>query len=80
MASDVTRRNFVKRSAAIGAGIALGGPMTAYAARSAAGGGARPASIGYGALRPTPEIDSGLELLALPGALSTASSTAPATR
>ncbi|MDQ3721837.1 MAG: DUF839 domain-containing protein [Actinomycetota bacterium] len=64
MASDVTRRNFVKGSAAVGAGIALGGPMSAYAAHS--GGGKRQTAIGYGALRPTPEIDSGIEYLALP--------------
>ncbi|HYH89045.1 MAG TPA: alkaline phosphatase PhoX [Solirubrobacteraceae bacterium] len=65
MASDVTRRNFVKASAVMGAGIALGGPMTAYAQRAAAGRG-RPSATGYGALRPTPEIDSGIEFLALP--------------
>ena len=65
MAGDVTRRNFVKGSAAVGAGIALGGPLSAYAARSVAGG-ARRAATGYGALRPTPEIDSAIEYLELP--------------
>ena len=65
MPSDVTRRKFVKGSAAMAAGIALGGPMSAYAARSAAGG-ARRAAVGYGALRPTPEIDSTIEYLQLP--------------
>jgi len=65
MASDVTRRNFVKGSAAVGAGIALGGPMTAFAARSA-DGGRRSRAVGYGPLRPTPEIDSEIALLALP--------------
>ncbi len=65
MASDVTRRNFVKGSAVVGAGIALGGPMTAYAQRTAGGGG-RPRAAGYGALAPTPEIDSAIAYLALP--------------
>ena len=64
MASQVTRRDFVRRSAAAGAGIALGGPMSAYAQRSATGG--RRAAIGYGALRPTAELDSAIEFLALP--------------
>jgi len=64
MASQVTRRDFVRRSAVAGAGIALGGPMAAYAQRGATGG--RRAAIGYGALRPTPEIDSAIEFLALP--------------
>ena len=64
MASDITRRNFVKGSAAVGAGVALGGPMSAYAAHSASG--RRPIAPGYGALRPTPEIDSSVAYLALP--------------
>ena len=63
MASQVTRRDFVKRSAVAGAGMALGGPMAAYAQRSAGG---RRIALGYGALRPTPEIDSAIEFLALP--------------
>src|SRR5687767_12981497 len=63
MASQVTRRDFVKRSAVAGAGMALGGPMAAYAQHSVGG---RRIALGYGALRPTPEVDSAIEFLALP--------------
>ena len=65
MASDVTRRNFVQGSAVVGAGLALGGPMSAYAA-STRRGGARRRARGYGPLTPTPERDSRIEFLALP--------------
>lgn len=69
MASDVTRRNFVQGSAAVvGAGIALGGPISAYAATTRDGGKRRRAR-GYGPLQPTPEIDSGIEYLALPAGI-----------
>ncbi len=65
MATDVTRRNFVQGSAAVSAGLALGGPISAYAANTKKGGGRRKAT-GYGALRPTPERDSAVAYLALP--------------
>jgi len=65
MAIDVTRRNFVQGSAVLGAGIALGGPISAYAAQTRQGGRRRKA-VGFGPLQPTPEADSGIEYLALP--------------
>ena len=65
MAIDVTRRNFVQGSAVVGAGLALGGPMSAYAARSRQAG-ARRRAVGYGPLQPTPEKDSRIAYLALP--------------
>src|SRR5687768_8453005 len=65
MTDRVTRRSFVTRSAALGAGLAIGGPLTALAARTRQG--ARPPrATGYGPLQPTPEADSGIALLALP--------------
>ena len=65
MGIELTRRRFVKGSAAVGGGLALGGPISALAARSAEGAPAQRA-IGYGPLRPTPEADSGQAYLALP--------------
>jgi len=65
MAIDVTRRNFVQGSAVLGAGLAIGGPISAYAANSKQGGKRRKA-LGFGPLTPTPEKDSGLAYLALP--------------
>jgi secreted PhoX family phosphatase len=65
MAIDVTRRNFVQGSAVLGAGLAIGGPISAYAANSKQGGKRRKA-LGFGPLAPTPEKDSGLAYLALP--------------
>ncbi len=64
MAVDLTRRRFVQGSAAVGGGLALGGPISALAARTAEG---RPAAAeGYGPLFPTPEEDSGITYLSLP--------------
>jgi secreted PhoX family phosphatase len=65
MPIDVTRRNFVKSAAAMSAGIALGGPLSAYAARAQTDG-ARRRALGYGPLEPVPEADSGIAYLALP--------------
>ena len=59
---DLTRRTFVK--AAVGGGIALGGPLSALAAQAAEGKVRR--SVGYGPLRPTPEEGSGVVYLDLP--------------
>jgi len=64
MAIELTRRRFVKGSAAVGGGIALGGPLSALAAQTAEGAQRR--AIGYGPLRPTPEEDSGTVYLELP--------------
>lgn len=65
MAIDVSRRTLVKAAAAAGAGIALGGPITAYAARIQQDG-RRHRALGYGPLQPTAEADSGVAYLALP--------------
>src|SRR5687768_4592488 len=65
MTERVTRRRFVTGSAALGAGLAMGGPLTALAGRTSQAG-ARPQTTGYGPLRPTPEEDSGVAYLALP--------------
>jgi secreted PhoX family phosphatase len=69
MAVELTRRRFVEGSAAAGAGLAIAGPLSALAARTAHG---QPpsATVGYGPLGPTPEEDSGLEWLALPAGFS----------
>jgi uncharacterized protein len=61
---DVTRRVFVKGSAAVGGGVVLGGPLSALAAQTAEGAPRR--VLGYGPLQPTPEEDSGLVYLELP--------------
>ena len=68
MAVDVTRRRFTQGSVAVGGGLALGGPISALAARSAEGRQAR--TLGYGALQPTPEEDSGEVYLELPPGFS----------
>ena len=61
---DLTRRRFVQGSAAVGGGIALGGPLAALAAQTAEGKVRR--SPGYGPLSDTPEEDSGIAYLQLP--------------
>ena len=68
MAVDVTRRRFVVGSAALGTSIALGGPISALAARSRAADARR--ATGYGPLQPTPDEDGGVEYLALPAGFS----------
>src|ERR687897_2795714 len=65
MAVDVTRRRFVEGSAAVGGGLAIAGPLSALAAQTAEAR-SRPRTTSYGELQPTPEIDSGIEYLALP--------------
>src|SRR5918997_1785665 len=65
MAVDVTRRRFVAGSAAVGAGLALGGPMSALASNTRRGR-RPPRVVGYGPLVPTPEEDSGEVFLELP--------------
>jgi uncharacterized protein len=62
--AGLTRRRFVKGSAAIGSGLAIAGPLSALAARQAEG--QRRRSVGYGPLQPTPERDSGIDFLELP--------------
>ncbi|MCP9488511.1 MAG: DUF839 domain-containing protein [Solirubrobacteraceae bacterium MAG38_C4-C5] len=63
--SELSRKRFLQGSAAVGGGLAIGGPLSALAARRAEG--APPErDPGYGPLRPTPEQDSGVEFIALP--------------
>jgi secreted PhoX family phosphatase len=64
MSVEVTRRRFTQGSIAVGGGLALGGPISALAARSAEGRPRR--SPGYGPIEPTPDEDSGVEYIALP--------------
>jgi uncharacterized protein len=64
MAVDVTRRRFTQGSMAVGGGLALAGPLSALAARSAEGRTRR--SPGYGPLSPTPDEDTGTAYIALP--------------
>jgi secreted PhoX family phosphatase len=61
---DLTRRRFVQGSAAVGGGIALGGPLSALAAQAAEGRVKR--VVGYGPLRDTPDEDTGEVYLQLP--------------
>jgi len=62
---ELTRKRFIQGSAAAGGGVALAGPLSALAARSAQA--ARPQrDPGYGPLRPTREEDSRLAFIALP--------------
>jgi secreted PhoX family phosphatase len=61
---DLTRRRFVQGSAAVGGGIALGGPIAALGSQVASGRVRR--AVGYGELRDTPEEDSGVVYLQLP--------------
>lgn len=61
---DLTRRRFVQGSAALGGGIALGGPMAALAARTSDGKVRR--TVGYGPLRDTPDEDTNTVYLQLP--------------
>ncbi len=65
MSVQLTRRRFVEGSAALGAGLTLGGPISALAARSKNTKASR-RTVGYGQLAPTPERDTGVEWLELP--------------
>jgi secreted PhoX family phosphatase len=65
MAVELTRRKFVAGSAAVGGGLALGGPISALA-KSTSQGRRPPRVVGYGDLEPTPELDSGEVFLELP--------------
>jgi uncharacterized protein len=64
MSVEVTRRRFTQGSIAVGGGLALGGPLSALAAREAEGRRAR--SPGYGEPQPTPEEGTGVLWVALP--------------
>jgi putative PIG3 family NAD(P)H quinone oxidoreductase len=65
MTTGLTRRRFVKRSAAVGGGLALATPLATFATRTGEGHG-RPCVLGYGELFETPEQDSGIAYLRLP--------------
>ena len=63
------RRAFLQTAAAAGIGVALGGPFSALAARTAAaapGKDKKSDGADYGPLRPTRDQTTGLELLLLP--------------
>jgi secreted PhoX family phosphatase len=64
MPVDLTRKTFVKGSAAVGGSVALSGPLSALAANAAQGASRR--AVGYGPLAPAREQGSGLEYLELP--------------
>jgi secreted PhoX family phosphatase len=64
MTVDLTRRTFVKGTAAVGGGLTLGGPISAMASQRRQGRFARAA--GYGDLMPTPEEETGEVFLELP--------------
>jgi secreted PhoX family phosphatase len=61
---DLTRRRFVQGSAAVGGGIALGGPIAALGSQVASGRVRR--AVGYSELRDVREEDSGDVYLQLP--------------
>ena len=66
MALDaLDRRTFVKGAAAVGGGVAMGGPLSALSTATAHGKPARRAS-GYGPLYPARDKATGQELIALP--------------
>jgi secreted PhoX family phosphatase len=69
MNTALTRRRFVRNSAAVGGGLALATPLATLAARTAEGHG-RPCVLGYGELFDTPEQDSGAAYLRLPEGFS----------
>jgi uncharacterized protein len=62
---DLTRRRFVQGSAAVGGGIALGGPIAALGAQVASGHHYK-RTVGYGPLRDAREEDSGEVYIQLP--------------
>jgi secreted PhoX family phosphatase len=68
--TQLTRRRFVEGTAAVGAGLALAGPLEALASRGHRGrngnGARRRHTVAYGQLQPTRELDSGIEFLELP--------------
>jgi secreted PhoX family phosphatase len=63
------RKRFLQSSAAVGGGLAIGGPLSALAAREARGNHSR-AGVGYGPIQPTPEEGTGKVFLALPAGFS----------
>ena len=65
----MTRKRFVETSAAAGSALAIAGPLSALQAQTAQAH-RRPRDVGYGELKPTREIDSGIEYLALPKGFS----------
>jgi secreted PhoX family phosphatase len=69
MSLDMTRKRFVETSAAAGSALAIAGPLSALQTQTAHAH-RRPHAPGYGELRPTKELDSGIEYLALPKGFS----------
>jgi len=68
MTVDLTRKRFVQGTAVAGGALAFSGPLSALAQAQAQGRQIK--ATGYGPLRPTPEIDSGIEYLELPAGFS----------
>ena len=62
--NTVSRKRFLQGSAAVGGGLAIGGPLAALAANTAEG--RRPRAVGYGPIAPAKAIDNGVEYIALP--------------
>jgi len=65
MTTGLTRRRFVKRSAAVGGGLALATPLSSLATRTAHAH-RRPCVLGYGDLLDTPEETTGIPYIKLP--------------
>ncbi|HVF77608.1 MAG TPA: alkaline phosphatase PhoX [Solirubrobacteraceae bacterium] len=63
--TPLSRKRFLQGSAAVGGGMAIGGPLAALAARGAEGHEG-PHAPGYGPIAPTPAQGSGTVHLALP--------------
>ena len=61
----LSRKRFLQGTAAAGGGLAMGGPLSALAARTAEGK-PRERDPGYGPIAPTPAKDTGIVHLALP--------------
>ena len=68
MTQELTRRRFLRGSAAVGGGVAIGGPLSALAARTAQGAPRR--AVGYGPLAPRAPEGGGEAYLELPEGFS----------
>ncbi len=67
--TPLSRKRFLQGSAAVGGGLAIGGPLSALAAQTAQGRHA-PRALGYGPIAPTPAQDTGIVHLELPAGFS----------
>ena len=62
--STLSRKRFLQGTAAVGGGLAIGGPLAALAANTAQG--KHLSAPGYGPIAPTPAQDTGIVHIALP--------------